>query len=103
LAQSGHNENAARIFHKLNDAAQCPIVVRRACLKGLLVVEPATASNLLAAALSGEDDSLRGIAVAFLAHGPDEPPLASFLGAFKTYPPPAQIALLEACRERGES
>ncbi len=102
LAQSGHREEAAGIYHQLY-TPQSSSVVCRACLRGLLAVEPEKAADLLPAALACDDESLRGVAAGLLANGPDAPPQAPFLEAFRTYSPPAQIAVLEACRARAES
>jgi HEAT repeat protein len=102
LAQTGHREEAAGIFHRLY-TPQSSIVVCRACLRGLVGAEPEKAADLLAGALACGEESLSGVAAGLLANGPSAPPLAPFLEAFQTYPPPTQIAVLEACRARGET
>jgi HEAT repeat protein len=102
LAQTGHREEAAGIFHRLY-TPQNSIVVCRACLRGLVGAEPEKAADLLAAALACGEESLSGVAAGLLANGPGAPPLAPFLEAFRTYPPPTQIAVLDACRVRGET
>jgi HEAT repeat protein len=90
---------AAAIFDKLY-AADRPIRVRCAALKGLAVVRPAETTPEIIKALASESPLFRGLAATLIKDIPGAEATARFAAQLTKLPPDGQVALIDALAAR---
>jgi HEAT repeat protein len=90
---------AAGIFEKLY-AADRPIRVRCAALKGLAVVRPAETTPEIIKALASESPIFRGLAATLVKDVPGAEATAQFAAQLTKLPPDGQVALIDALAAR---
>jgi HEAT repeat protein len=74
-----------------------------AAFKGLVAAEPERAFDLLARAITGDDEQERRVAVRILGDDSAARDVKRFVDSFQTYSLAAQVALLETFRSRHEA
>jgi HEAT repeat protein len=102
LARSGERTEALAIYrHLFTDPTESAL--RPAALRGLVLAEPDRAFARLSNALGGDDAALRALAASLLADWPNATDVRRFADTLGSYPPAAQVALLEVFRTRRET
>ena len=92
---------AAAIFDKLY-AADRPLRVRCAALKGLAAVRPAEAAPEILKALASDSSVFRGLAITLIKDIPGAAATAQFASHLPKLPAAGQVAMLEALAARGD-
>jgi HEAT repeat protein len=99
LARSGERTEALAIYrHLFTDPTESAL--RPAAFRGLVNTEPEPAFARLSDALRGDDAALRTLAAALVAESPNAADVRRFADTLGSYPPAAQVALLEVFRTR---
>lgn len=102
LAKAGNKPEAEKIYTELNAESQ-PASVRKAAFQGLVAVRPEQATPLLMQALTGKDESMRGLALRLVRETPGEEATKTFAANLGKLPPEAQALMIEALAGRGDS
>ena len=101
LRLSGQSDRALAVYRRLQ-SEQTPEPARSAALRGVVLSDPAGASEVLAAALRSKDPVYRSAAARLVGEISDKEAVRSIARSFPQYPPAVQVQLLAPLARSGD-